>query len=132
MSSLDSESDVEFVPPRGFKPLEQPKFDAPKTLAGGKKVWLIKVPKSIIAKKQLPKRIPVPSRAAPEVTFKHERVKYVVAENKEEEAMARNVRILAPTAKKGQLRQLMVPISSVLQISEVASVPSINLNGKSK
>ncbi|KAK9380867.1 uncharacterized protein V2V93DRAFT_380317 [Kockiozyma suomiensis] len=130
MSSIssDSDSDAEYVPPRGFKSLEQARFESSKL--SGKQIWLVKIPKSIIAKKQLPKRIPVPTRVQPEVEFKYENIEYAVTENKEEENMARNVKLLMPVTKNGSLKQLMTPISKVVQISEVASIPAVQSSSK--
>lgn len=106
MELLKANSYIErYVPPRGFKSLEQARFESSKL--SGKQIWLVKIPKSIIAKKQLPKRIPVPTRVQPEVEFKYENIEYAVTENKEEENMARNVKLLMPVTKNGSLKQRM-------------------------
>ncbi|KAK9468317.1 hypothetical protein V1512DRAFT_274572 [Lipomyces arxii] len=122
-----SDSEESYVPPDRFKPMPPTSsrskvFPYSKMTSDGKEIWLFKVPKSM--QKSLPSRIPLPEAWKPEVRFTHDGTHYAVAENKEEEATASKIKLLCPGAD-GALRQVPGKFSKVLQINEVADIPTI-------
>ncbi|KAK9464060.1 uncharacterized protein V1516DRAFT_689037 [Lipomyces oligophaga] len=108
----------EYHPPRGYDRIASSRFEASK-ITKTKQLWLIRAPKSLHG--QLPSHIPV-QQSGTEVVFTKNGADYTVMENKEEEQISKEkVKILVATNSKGKYKQLEVPISKVIQISEIVA-----------